>query len=767
MPERTLGLQFPVAGLNRRFAIQKRPPFSTSDCMDMRPFDSLGERERGGSRPGLVKHDFPAPGGSGVPVNMLSAVTVGGGQQFVPGSFVDLFNEGGDLDWAHRQTMRLLNRGLVVWESGSGGQTGYLRRHRPSSMDVGLEYSLSLNLLGHRLEGEAFLFDTINGTASLDFGLSNLDQFPPGRWTRLELRAIGTVEHSVEVFLVQMDGATELQRESLFQRGPGSNPVPSFLLRASFVPVNGVVTFEAVERGVSLFRETRSFGAEQSVTDIGAAVGFTLTTNAISAVALEQLLATFFQIDYVVANPPTFPVPDSLLVGAAGGTLVSQDGAGGTHAPLSGATEQQVKPLMAVDAQVPAYGGMVPNRVAGPRLFIADYGDIGSPILPKVYDPVLNELRVWETDRADDGTGPSKGTVPIGNHIIARFLGRIYLAGFPPHQWSACRVGDPMDWDFGAGLIAAGDDPSAAIFDEFSELGDIGEPLRAMAPFVDDYMIFGTPNRLFRLSGDPRSGARFLNVSTESGIASPQAWAMTPEGAMVYLDQERGLFLLAPGAQTYPEALSANVLPRELRDINLPDTNVQVAYDHRRVGIHIILSSISGRSVDHWWYDRRTGGFWPFSLDSAHLPMVTLSHQSVSAQGSGVLLGCNDGFVRRFDASSGSDDGVPFAPHVLYGPFNLAGGDATEGVLRWIRSTVVASGDLDVEVITGTTAVNALDPTSEHRRVFTGKLGSASMERRMVQLRGVVAYVKVSGALTPWAMETLDVSVESLSAPRP
>ena len=55
MPPRPLNIKFPAGGLVRSLGYQDQPPFTTPDCCNVRPRESLGERTRGGSRPGVVK----------------------------------------------------------------------------------------------------------------------------------------------------------------------------------------------------------------------------------------------------------------------------------------------------------------------------------------------------------------------------------------------------------------------------------------------------------------------------------------------------------------------------------------------------------------------------------------------------------------------------------------------------------------------------------------------------------------------------------------
>lgn len=74
--KRQLDLKFPTGGLNRRLAFQTQPPWTTPSCLNMRSFDTVAGRERGGSRPGLGKA-YSQQLGSGAPVRLLAGVTVG------------------------------------------------------------------------------------------------------------------------------------------------------------------------------------------------------------------------------------------------------------------------------------------------------------------------------------------------------------------------------------------------------------------------------------------------------------------------------------------------------------------------------------------------------------------------------------------------------------------------------------------------------------------------------------------------------------------
>jgi hypothetical protein len=46
---------FPVGGLNTAFPASQQPQLTSGDMLNVRPFDTLASRLRGGQRPGLGK----------------------------------------------------------------------------------------------------------------------------------------------------------------------------------------------------------------------------------------------------------------------------------------------------------------------------------------------------------------------------------------------------------------------------------------------------------------------------------------------------------------------------------------------------------------------------------------------------------------------------------------------------------------------------------------------------------------------------------------
>ena len=67
-------LQFPMLGKNINFAARTQPAFTSPDLNNVRPFDNLEGRARGGQRPGMVKV-FLEGIGSATPVVAIAQIT--------------------------------------------------------------------------------------------------------------------------------------------------------------------------------------------------------------------------------------------------------------------------------------------------------------------------------------------------------------------------------------------------------------------------------------------------------------------------------------------------------------------------------------------------------------------------------------------------------------------------------------------------------------------------------------------------------------------
>jgi len=67
---------FPIHGLNKGEAVDKQPTTTSGHIKNVRPYDTLSNRKRGGSRPGLKKLYAEQVSGGASPVVLIQSIMV-------------------------------------------------------------------------------------------------------------------------------------------------------------------------------------------------------------------------------------------------------------------------------------------------------------------------------------------------------------------------------------------------------------------------------------------------------------------------------------------------------------------------------------------------------------------------------------------------------------------------------------------------------------------------------------------------------------------
>lgn len=759
---KSIQLAFPLGGLQRKTSYQSQPPYTTPSALNVRLRESLEGRERGGSRPGLVKSHSDSLGAE---VRMLAPMQLALGDGFT--IYSDNFT-GLSLSAAWSQASWATDVPSIL----------------PSSVAF-VDTSIS--------EGEVTL-----STLPIDTAESYAVEVYLAPWAgawhgkyRLYLRLNNTTPdittEGVVIELVQT-GTTGTYSATLTSYLASADTVVD--TAAAIVTAQpGWLTATVTSDTVTVYWQGTEIMSGTVDTHTGTKVGFGLECT----VSGGLCLANTFRVQYYSTG--SVPVTRSMLYAAADGDLWYESTYGRMTAISSNLTVRSDTLLLGVQS--------------GQKLYIADYGDVqatgtdgtvsgtsldsatyadwtslsilpydmvavlsnvtGSTVAgtytiasvaagaitlnsapgngtcsfrieraPKVLDPLTNTISIMTA---------TTGQVPSGCPIIAHYLDRIVFAGAEtaPHVWYMSRVADELDWDYSQ------EDAQAAVAGTSSNAGMPGDPITALISHSDDYLIVGCRNNLWRMRGDPAEGGTLDALSHAVGIVGPKAWCLGPSGEIIFLSLD-GVYQLDPGGDAFPVQLSREALPREFLNIDANQVNAQLEYDIHDRGIHIYLTTEPSNTRVHWWMDLQYKSFWPMSLDADHEPTCTCVYQGSAIEDSGVILGSRDGTLRRYSDLAETDCGTAFSSYAMIGPVALAAEGMRGRLLTMDATLATYSGDVTWEVACGNTAESAVTATASDSGTWAEGL-NATARPACVGQAVTVTLTGESGR--SWAMESI------------
>lgn len=795
MPTRQVELQFPIAGLDRAWPYQSQPPFSTPDALNVRPFDTLEGRGRGGSRPGLYRYGRPATDGK--PLNMLAQLhyVSAVGRQFWRDDF-----DGTTLG--------------PNWSSQDTTTTDSLIMMPYSASTPWLTYQQNSALLPAESPTKAFMVELLcvphEGSYAAEYRIVVcVDPSDPDPET----------DGITIMFTIGSDGrwwgrcrqyvAGERTLNYTLTAGITDAACYPGWLRVKVMPDTSTIS---VWWNGDAILSNRAITAP--TTNIGWGFGGRATTSG--------GYANIEAVRYIWQLENAKPIPHVGLIAAANGTCYRTNWLNNWE-PMTGAEVSPTAMLQAAE-----HGG---------KLYIADHGEgtISGEEGYIVYHPgrfieltdsaapfasvstsdfvVITAastgkwrgtypiLEVLDASRLKLGGNPppssldayvtysiahaprvanlnqgtvkvwtaTTGSVPADCPIIFAYADRIVLAGSPPEFWYMSRKGDPYDWNFGIELT---DDPAAAVFGTLADAGQRAGAITAGVAFSDDYAILATATQLWIMRGDPGYGGSLGCVSRMVGIVGRFALCQTPEQELVFLSRD-GLYLLAPGGSAYPVPLSRDKLPLELRDLSSDRYTVQMAYDVRDRGVHIFitgnpaLDGVPTGDRSHWWFDWPTKSFWPVTFDSHNYdPASLLTFEAGDAREAGPLLGCADGYIRQFYRRAEGDDTGRMTSWVYYGPIRL-GPNGYDGILHEMIATLGdKSGPVAWEVYVGDTPQDAITAAKAgtSSAAATGTWSAEGLNyNTLVRRRGAAMILKLKNdtmTYRRWTVENLIARIQ-------
>lgn len=798
-------IEFPLKGLNRKWSYQRQPQYTTPDALNVWPFTKEDMRMRGGSRPGTGNWANTGMAGK---VNMLSSVN-GSRYRYVAANG-DSSNDGNPVVPEENVVIDdLIPASFFDDFTGS-----VLRTYWESAFDCVLP-DLSGNPPEGRFHAPTAAVRTkmtysVNDPVSVSMTVSSISGWSDnGKYTL----ACGLHDNApslgggVCAELTKSDGAmsavVKVNGSSVYSGAVDGARGGSLMitLRPDGSATVGYCGKVLVTTEAAVMPGTR-FGFKLEAADEGCVAAidsfaFNYYENVDNILAPDEGGSTYDGTTYKVVLDK---YADILVAGVNGDIWFSEEGPG---------FRSMRKVESAIKTQQTGYV-MAQKRLR--EMFVADYGElkgigtdgvIASSVLsaPSVTDwttmgivtgsdivvitdatsgviqgsYVISEVTTagirFDGYTGTDGTGTwricvspkvyshsqksyapfmaTTGMVPVNCPIVCLYRDRLVMAGAPsePHLWYMSRLGDPYDWDYALDVTASNYDTGAAIAGQSSAAGIIGEPIRAICPHSDDYLVFGYDRQLWVLRGDPGNEGQLDNLSYTVGIVGRRAWCYGHSGEIIFLAKD-GLYSLVNAIEP-PQMISHNLLPDELKNMGESD-NIQMSYDHEYHGIHI-YSETRNR---HWFFSLDTSGLWPMEHSSAIVCTAVASYEGK------LIIGTRDGWLKTYDKSWHTDDGVSFSSYVVLGPFRVFSSDYSVGVVQKMCTTMLTGNEpLSIGIISGNEAVD-VQKMYEEGKVYVVQT-KRDVDTLLVRERGgSMALLVGKEGFTGWGMERIGLYVK-------
>lgn len=349
-------------------------------------------------------------------------------------------------------------------------------------------------------------------------------------------------------------------------------------------------------------------------------------------------------------------------------------------------------------------------------------------------------------------TSKTSGKIPANCRLAAQWRNRIVLgrAAEDPNNWFMSAVDDPTNWDFFPVVPSSGQ----AVAGDTTFEGRILGVVNAIVPYNDDLLFIGCDQGILRITGDPARDEGRIDLVTDSiGMSFGEPWCRDPEGRLYFFGSRGGVYVATPSGGI--ESITDDSIRRTLQDVDLSTYYVRLVWNWRANGLHVFLcpyENLTGSSTAYFW-ERKSGGWFEDSLPFV-VKSVRLTDGDTAASRA-VLMGCTDGYVRRFSPTLDTDSGTPIYSHVVMGPF--APDDAETEYLFSRPAFTLASdlGGADVAVL----ASDAPDVPGDEQEWHS--IGPGRNDRLPIRIRGAFVWVRLRNRDTErWAYENGQIDVQ-------
>jgi len=374
----------------------------------------------------------------------------------------------------------------------------------------------------------------------------------------------------------------------------------------------------------------------------------------------------------------------------------------------------------------------------------------------------------WTVYQGDTTT---YGTMPAKAYLGCLYRGRCVLSGNPnyPHQWYMSKIGDPWNW------LYTSTDPLTAVAGNNADAGEIGDIIRALIPYKDDYLIFGCASTIWLMTGDPAHGGSIDEIDGTVGMYGANSWCFDGDGNL-YFFGTNGIYKIPLGFRSV-ENLTEVSIPNLVGDEDIaPSTHrVTMGYDRKRHGILICITKLSDGSNSNYWYDLRLKGFYPESYPDECGAYSLFYYAANDNDYADLLVGGKDGYIRKFDETSagknddaGASGNTAISSYVVYPIQHLTQDNDKEGKLTSLTIELAggassgAFGDTDgvsYEIHVADDAETCIENIKDGDTAFTsGTLSGTGRKARIrTRVRGAWLGIKFynSTASETWAVNKI------------
>lgn len=781
-------LDFPIGGVDRRWAYQRQSPFTTPDAQNVLPFDVGEGRARGGSRPGTRKAYHNDLGGA---IRLLSEVdvlkpSITSNNQF----FEENFESDGfgarwsEASWVGSQ-LQIRTGYAAAMNGGEGGHvlsslgmstssaytvSAYIAPYKhafhgiyriflrmanssPDATDDGVIVELAM--LGDSLACR--MYDYASGTLQNSWSyIAAAQGHADGGWLRVHSTGTTVAVYWRETQLLSQT-VTSSASDAKQRVGFGAtclDPAGQCLFDSFRVVYKATDTI-----GDTLARSVVAVANGALYSEFGSTVGGNLAAplfETLNFSTTKDLTAAQYGQKLYIADRG---VLISGTANAVNGTTFDHSGTADWTA-LGLDTQHEIV-ITSVNSGTATTGTYAITTIASGSLTLATSASSGAASVeyyvrrrPKVYNWLGSPAKVSSLTPLD-----SDYPVPVGGEIVVRYRERLFWAGGELGiQWYMSRQGDPTDYNYGKTPGDVGRPVSGTVADA----GVPGDVITAAIASGDDYLAVFCPTSCWRIAGDPADTGYIQAVHRTLGCIGARAVCNGESGEVYFMSRE-GLCRLDRYGNV--ERMSKERIPEVMRNIDTMLYSVSLVYDPGELRVHVyITDSTTNRSTRHWVYDVRTGSYWPVILPWDMQPVSAHWYNSMLTKDSGLLLGCRDGYVRRYDKFCDTDDGDNLTSFVVIGPV-AAGGPDNDGMIDgMIADVALGSRALSWEVHVGANPeMAAIDAPVE-----SGTWTEGSNHRVSVRRRGNAFTLRLGRESTQqgWGLEGIAVTRKRLGRRR-